>query len=289
VAGRQPASQEFPYVSDIGSLAGQTRDPGGLIRPAPALLPKLTPARIGERLDLSDELAIFQVEPDEPLTFVPGQYATLGLPQRSGKFVFRPYSIASSAYERRLEFFIELVPGGELSEQLFGLQPGDELWVFRQPKGRFVLDTKSGMRWHFMAGTVTGIAPYASIVRTMQKAVEEGEDPGRHIVVLHAGSRSSDLGPYLDELSSLAARFDWFTYIPSVSRWFDDTQWRGETGRVEDVLRKHLDALSLDPSNTACYLCGHPKMIENAKGILHRARFPKELIHEEKYFPEEKD
>ncbi|MGH9445082.1 MAG: ferredoxin--NADP reductase, partial [Terriglobia bacterium] len=54
--------------------------------------------------------------------------------------------------------------------------------------------------------------------------------------------------------------------------------------RIEDLARKYIDALAFEPSNTTAYLCGHPQMIENCKGILRRRGFAKEQIREEIYW-----
>jgi ferredoxin--NADP+ reductase len=86
----------------------------------------------------------------------------------------------------------------------------------------------------------------------------------------------------------LAGKYEWLRYIPTVSRPWEDPSWKGEVGRVEDVLRKYLDTLGLEPSNTTAYLCGHPQMIENSKGILQRRGFPKESLREEIYWIPEK-
>ena len=39
-----------------------------------------------------------------------------------------------------------------------------------------------------------------------------------------------------------------------------------------------------DYTQAIAYACGHPVMVENARAILQRARFPKIQIHTEKYF-----
>ena len=72
--------------------------------------------------------------------------------------------------------------------------------------------------------------------------------------------------------------------MPTVSRLWEDAAWTGETGRVEDVLRKEAARLGLTASNAMGYLCGHPGMIESARGMLRRARFPEERIREERFF-----
>jgi ferredoxin--NADP+ reductase len=58
---------------------------------------------------------------------------------------------------------------------------------------------------------------------------------------------------------------------------------------VEDVLRKYTDQLHLDPQHTTVYLCGHPQMIENGKGILRRRGFPQESIRREVYWPPQRE
>ena len=68
-------------------------------------------ARILERKDLSEDLWVIKVDPGGPFPFKAGQYATLGV-EHEGKRIERAYSIVSSPYEERLEFFVELVPHG---------------------------------------------------------------------------------------------------------------------------------------------------------------------------------
>src|SRR5919204_389112 len=76
----------------------------------------------------------------------------------------------------------------------------------------------------------------------------------------------------------------WLKYIPTVSRPWEDADWRGEVGRAEDVLRKYLDLYEMTPENCSTYLCGHPQMIENGKGILLRRGFDRAQVHVEIYW-----
>lgn len=239
-----------------------------------------------ERIDFSEELAVFRVRADEPIDFTPGQYATLGLMEDGNdRPLLRPYSVASAPGSRELEFFIERVEDGSLTQQLWTLERGAELWMRDKLVGRFVLDTSR--QYHLMAATVTGVAPYISIVRDQLRALRTGAlDTPRPMLILHGASRSWELGTYLEELTTLAEEFPWIDYVPTVSRPWEDPDWTGERGRVEDVLRKYLDAAPFAPDTTAAYTCGHPQMIEKAQGILRRAGFPEEAIHEEKYFVE---
>jgi ferredoxin--NADP+ reductase len=219
--------------------------------------------------------------------FTPGQYATLGLLNTDAdRPLLRPYSVASAPGATELEFFIERVDEGDLTPRLWNLDQGADVWMREKVVGRFVLDTER--RHHVMAATVTGVAPYVSIARAQLEALETGSlDEPHRLLILHGGSRSWELGTYRDELSRLAQKVDWLDYVPTVSRPWEDPDWPGERGRVEDVLRKHLDAASFPLDDTAVYTCGHPQMIDKAQGIFERAGIDEDAIHEEKYFVEQ--
>src|SRR5436189_2599143 len=122
-------------------------------------------AKVIERKDLSEDLWLLRIDPGGPFSFKAGQYATLGV-DHDGKRIERAYSIVSSPYEEGLEFFIELVPQGELTPKLYPLKVGDTMHCRKIAKGRFMLDLKSGRTNHFLLATVTGIAPFVSYVRT---------------------------------------------------------------------------------------------------------------------------
>jgi ferredoxin/flavodoxin---NADP+ reductase len=76
----------------------------------------------------------------------------------------------------------------------------------------------------------------------------------------------------------------WFTCVFTVSRHWDDDNWKGEVGRVDELIRKYGDAWGCNPQNTIAYLCGHPEMVEHGKGILRRAGYQKESLREEVYW-----
>jgi ferredoxin--NADP+ reductase len=108
--------------------------------------------------------------------------------------------------------------------------------------------------------------------------------PGPHkLFCLHGASRSFEFA-YREELEQIAAEAPWFKYVPTVSRPWEDAHWKGETGRVDDVLRKYADSWGLKPEATTAYLCGHPSMVEHGRGILERAGWKKEAVLDEVYF-----
>jgi len=243
-------------------------------------------ARVLERKDLSEDLWLIRVDPGGPFQFKAGQYATLGVDHEE-KRIERAYSIVSSPYEEGvLEFFIELVPQGELTPHLYKLQKGDTMLCRKISKGRFMLDLRSGRTNHLLLATVTGIAPFVSYTRTLYQDWKSGNStmPGNHkLYCLQGGSRSWEFG-YREELEKIAGETPWFKFVPTISRPWEDAAWKGETGRVDDLLRKYASDWGLKPADTTAYLCGHPSMCENGQGILARAGWQKGSIFEEVYF-----
>jgi len=240
-------------------------------------------ARITKRTDFTDDLWAIRVDPGGRFSFRAGQYATLGTAS-SGRTVERAYSIVSSPSESELEFFIDLVDEGELTPLLHQLKVGDTLSLRKAAKGRFLVDFSTRPGDHLLLCTVTGIAPFLSLTRTLAKDWFEGRFAGdRRLFLIQGASRSSEFA-YREEIERLAQQVPWLTYVPTVSRPSEDPAWSGETGRVDDLIRKYTDQWSLDPRRTTGYLCGHPEMIEHGKAILGRHRWPKEWLKEERYF-----
>ena len=240
-------------------------------------------AQIVERRDFAEDLWSIRVAPGGDFSFKPGQYATLGVITPE-KHIERAYSIVSAPDDPQVEFFLELVPQGELTPHLHKLNKGDTLTFRKVAKGRFTLDTQSGRTNHLLLSTVTGIAPFVSYVRSMSKDWKEGRFPeGHKLFLLEGASRSWEFG-YRAEIEPVAAQVPWLKYVTTISRPWEDAPWKGEVGRVDDLLRKYTDMWGLAPQTTSVYLCGHPMMIETCKSILRRRGWQKETMREEVYF-----
>jgi ferredoxin--NADP+ reductase len=195
-------------------------------------------AQITARVDFAPDLWSVRVRPGGEFKFAPGQYATLGLDGLE-KRSERPYSIVSSPYEGEIEFFFELVPNGQLTPHVYKLQVGDVLNMRKIPKGRFTLEMKGERTNHLLISTVTGVAPFVSFARSLYEDWKEGKFSGEHkLFLLNGASRSWEFG-YLEELRKFAAEVPWLTYVPTVSRPWDDPSWSGEVGRVDDLVRKY--------------------------------------------------
>jgi ferredoxin/flavodoxin---NADP+ reductase len=244
---------------------------------------KFYSARILERRDISDDLWAFRVDPGGEFPYRAGQYATLGVvtPEKHHE---RPYSIVSAPHEKHLEFFFELVPHGQVTPRFHKSRVGDEITLRKIAKGNFTLDLSGKHVNHFLIATVTGVAPFVSYVRSLHHERKATKGSGNHkLFILEGASRSWELG-YSVELEAMVGEVPWLTYVPTVSRPWEDSGWSGETGRVDDLIRKYADMWNLAPADTKVYLCGHPDMIENTRGIVRRRGWQEDAIQAEAYF-----
>jgi ferredoxin--NADP+ reductase len=252
------------------------------VQASPSPEDKFYRARIASRQDLTKDLWIIRIYPGGEFQFAPGQFATLGV-ETAGHLLQRPYSIVSAPFEKEIEFFIELVSDGSITPLLYQLQVGDTLLMRKMSKGRFIFDRESGRLNHLLLCTVTGIAPFVSFIRTFVRDWNNSPARLEHLYLISGASRSSEFG-YREEMERIARTVPWLTFVPAVSRPWENPQWKGETGRVEDVIRKYADLWGLSGNNTTAYLCGHPQMIEHGKGILQRHGWTKESVKEEVYW-----
>lgn len=243
---------------------------------------KHVPVEIAARTDYTDALWSIRIRHGGDFPFVPGQYCTLGA-HIDGRIVERPYSIVSGPHEPELELYLEKVTEGGLTPALHTMDAGTQLLMRPRAKGLFRLDLSPQRTHHILVATVTGIAPYMSMIRHLQHTGPPAVDDFR-VLVLHGSSYVRELA-YGNELRTLADSVSWLTYIPTISRPWDQPEWDGECGRVEDILRKYADAAGCTADNSVAYLCGAPGMILVAETILLRARMHKENVRQEQYYP----
>jgi len=253
---------------------------------ATAFSDKYESVEIVERRDYGPDLWSIRVHHDFPFEFRAGQYATLGV-EVAGKPLERPYSIVSSPEEKELEFFVELIPDGALTPFLYPLQVGARILMRKRPKGLFLKGGLVPDRTHLFLATVTGIAPFCSMLRLLRSQLQRGEAIPPKIVLVQGASFSHEFG-YALEMAQISGEFPDFEYVPTVSRPWGDSGWEGEIGRAEDVLRKHADRSGIRPGKGMVYLCGHPGMISAGRSVMLRAGLRDEDILEEQYWPEGK-
>ena len=219
--------------------------------------PELPQAKLIQRTDISEDLMVIKLDPQPArFEFKPGQYCTLGL-----EGVERAYSIVSAPYEEELEIFVELVPDGELTPKMWRMREGDTMSIRPRAKGIFLLDEK--VHHHFMLATVTGVAPFVSMVR---QYLYDGRD-GHQFYLLLGASYADEL-TYDGELSGLAGQHpNCIKFVPTVSRPNEarNSGWSGAKGRVNTIAEEYLKRFNLPIDDTRVYACGHPGMIADVK------------------------
>ncbi len=233
-------------------------------------------ATLVERLDLTAQLAIFKIRPDEPLPgqppFIPGQYVALGLNnERQPELgsVRRPMSIASAPEDREvLEFYIRFVTYPEsdnpLTHLLWKAKAGDRMFMRAKAVGKFTVPDTVGeddSRLRVCVAAGTGLAPFYSMVRDVHLR-DATADLGNY-AILHGASYPADFG-YRQELDALRA--SGLHYMISISRPKESPEWTGDTGRVEDYFlpgrleeleeRVGLGAGGLTPDRAVIFICG---------------------------------
>jgi ferredoxin--NADP+ reductase len=227
-------------------------------------LPKTTIVR---RQDYTEDLFLLWLKPSVEFIFAPGQYITIG-----AGGIERPYSIVSAPFEPLIELFIEYVPpehGGKLTPLLFAQRVGDVLTMRPRAKGRFT--RAPAVTNHVMVATVTGVAPYLSMIRQYIYDREAGtpSEPARWFVL--QGASHGDEFIYDAEFQRLSEQYpDTIQYVNSVSRPGDErnARWTGRTGRINTLVEEYLERWQLLKQDTLVYLCGNPGMIDDASARL---------------------
>lgn len=223
-------------------------------------------AKLTKREQLTDDLWKMWLQPEEKFDFKPGQYCTIG----TGG-IERAYSIASSPDEDQIELFVELVPppDGNLTPLLNDLKVGEAVTIRPRAKGIFVM--KPDFKNHVMVGTVTGIAPYVSMLR---KHLSDPDLKESNFYVLEGASYLDEFG-YDEELNKFASDNHNVLFESSVSRPGEErnNSWNGLEGRVNNLVEERMSDWGIKPSETIVYACGHPGMIEDIKEKLEGTEF----------------
>jgi ferredoxin/flavodoxin---NADP+ reductase len=189
------------------------------------------------------------------LDFLPGQYISLGMPEKNE---MREYSIFSAVQDDWLEVLIREVEDGSVSKSLRKLKQGDNVKL-DGPFGFFTIpkDKISSGEFLFIASG-TGVSPFNSIIRSQ---------PPENYRLIHGVRNLDDAFLMSNQLGE--------HYIPCTSRQPGGTFH----GRVSDWLKQN----PVKPE-TLCYLCGNCEMIYDCFDILESQGVAPENLHAEVYF-----
>ena len=228
-------------------------------RPAAPRLERFTSETVAALHWWTPALLSFRTTRARSFRFTPGHYARLGLERADGAVVWRPFSVASAAWDERLEFFAVLVEGGEFSGLLASIREGDRILVEKASYGFMTVDQFAPGRDLWMIASGTGLGPYLSILRDPRN----WQDFER-LIVVHSVRRCPDLA-YRDAIEAmpdgeaLADARAKLRYVPVVTREACDGALPARIpelvadGRLEDAA-----GVRFDPVHSRIMVCGNP-------------------------------
>jgi len=214
-------------------------------------------------------LVLRLLEPDE-IKYFPGQYMDIAIP---GTSTVRSFSMAntSSRESGLLEFIIKIYPDGEFSRYLADkLAVGDRLEL-TGPFGVFTL--REGDADLVFVGGGAGLAPILALLRT---TAERGLT--RKATFFYGARTRADLC-FEAELRELERKLPNFRYLPALSEAGGDGEWRGDTGLITDVVKRHASNLA----GAHAYVCGPPPMVEAALPLLATLGVEEKRIYYDKF------
>lgn len=204
----------------------------------------------------------------KPLSFSPGQYATLQFTPDH----IRPYSMAGLPGDEELEFQIRKVPDGRVTEYVFDqVAPGASLRISGPLGGAYLRRKHEGPM--LCVGGGTGLAPVLSIVRG---ALEGGMANPIH---LYFGVRSEQDLYDLERLRALASRHANLQVQVVVATGTAAPGLR--SGLVTDAIERDLPSLA----GWRAYLCGAPAMVDALNFLVKRLGITPEHIHADAFYP----
>ncbi|WP_328459290.1 FAD-binding oxidoreductase [Actinoplanes sp. NBC_00393] len=174
------------------------------------------------------DIAVFTCRPRQPFTFRAGQYVSLECAYKPR--MWRTYSIANSPQpDGTLEFHVRAAEAGWVSSALVRrLRAGDTVRL-AAPMGSMTLDTASRRDVVLVTGG-TGLAPAKALLGELVKYNRT------RWVHLFRGERRSDGFYDQENLDRIAERYPWLSIVRAVS---DEPGFRGEQGKIHDVLSRH--------------------------------------------------
>lgn len=206
-----------------------------------------------------------------PLSFSPGQYATLtfpGLPPRD-------FSMANLPGENSLEFHVRHISGGRVSNHVVDRLKIDDKVKVEGPYGVSYLRELHRGPIIAVAGS-TGLAPIRSIVK---RALRIGM---KQSIYLYFGVRNEQDLYCTDEFEDLVQEYSSLSFIPVLSETSSRLTENYRTGLVTDAVLTDFD----DLDGCKAYIAGPPIMVETAVQKFQLLGIRREDCHADAFYTE---
>jgi Na+-transporting NADH:ubiquinone oxidoreductase subunit F len=209
----------------------------------------------------------------ERISYKPGQYIQILTPEYDGnEEVYRAYSITTPpSSDQAIELFIGYVPNGICTTYIHQYLKVTDVLTIVGPFGDFYY--RDTMKEMICVAIGTGMAPIMSILRHMN------ENNIQRKITFFFGARTRQDLFMTKTLQSLEESMYDFTYINCLSRPTKECQWKGETGRVTDLVKDYV----ADGENKEAYLCGSPAMIDSVLPLLKQKGFSEDAIYFDRF------
>ena len=186
-----------------------------------------------------------KLEPEPPLTFLPGQYVNIVVPDTGGQK--RSYSFSSSPHAPEVSFLIRNTPSGLVPTYMRERAQVGAPLEFTGPVGSFYLrEVRRPLL--FLAGG-TGLAPFLAMLETVSHT---GCKYPIHLI--YGVTNDPDL-VYVDRLEQVAHRLPNFTFACCVA---DEQSSYPNKGYVT----RYIEPKHMHDGDVDVYLCGPPAMVD---------------------------
>lgn len=229
----------------------------------------------------SENLFSFTLTRPAHFRFSAGQFARIGI-EVQGKDVedekiFRAYSVVSSPFAEKLEFFSIVVPDGAFTSRLQHLKAGDSLLLEKIPYGFLTLARYQKPLPHdlWLLATGTGLAPFLSMLQDFAPWQQY-----QHIILAYS-VRTRDELAYVEDIENIAQSFGEggarFKFLPIITRTDNSASdhvldqyvlHQRLPILIENGLLEQQAGLTLNPATSHVMLCGNPQMVDDTRNAL---------------------
>jgi CDP-4-dehydro-6-deoxyglucose reductase, E3 len=244
---------------------------------ADAFAIKKMPVRVSllEKKSPDVMLVKIQLPATDVMQYHAGQYVEFLL--RDGSR--RAYSMANAPHTLvegapAVELHIRHMPGGKMTDHVFGAMKEKEILRIEGPFGGFYL--RESDKPIVMLASGTGFAPIKALIEHLQfKGIT------RPTTLYWGGRRPQDLYMH-DWLLAKVDEMPHLRYVPVVSDALPEDVWTGRTGFVHNAVLQDFPQLS----GVQVYACGAPIVVDSARAAYIAAGLPEDEFYADAFTTE---